>query len=78
MKKICCICNKEFEGFGNNPYPLCVPNTLKDASEQRCCDLCNENYVISARILQMTGDLTPKSIEGIWNQVKEDLEKEAK
>lgn len=44
-KKICCICGKEFEGWGNNPYPL------KDEGE--CCDDCNFKYVIPARIINM-------------------------
>ena len=39
--KICCICNKEFEGFGNNPWPL------KD--DGLCCDECNMK-VIEARL----------------------------
>lgn len=42
--KICCICGKEFEGWGNNPYPV-----VKDENA-RCCDDCNAMYVIPARI----------------------------
>ena len=42
--KICCICGKEFEGWGNNPYPV-----VKD-EDARCCDDCNVMYVIPARI----------------------------
>lgn len=42
--KICCICGKEFEGWGNNPYPV-----VKD-EDARCCDDCNAMYVIPARI----------------------------
>ena len=42
MKKfICVICKKQFEGFGNNPYPI--------KKEGRCCDECNNNEVIIAR-----------------------------
>jgi len=29
----CCICKKEFEGFGNNPDPL--------KKRGRCCNACN-------------------------------------
>ena len=43
---ICCLCGKEKEGFGNNPYPL-VTNV-----ELRCCDYCNMRLVIPARIAQ--------------------------
>ena len=42
-KHICCICGCEFEGYGNNPYPL-----VKD-EQARCCDECNEKYVVAAR-----------------------------
>ena len=41
-KKICCICGKEFYGYGNNPEPV--------KSEGYCCDDCNEKYVVPARI----------------------------
>lgn len=46
-KKICCICGKEFEGFGNNPEPV--------KNEGKCCDECNEKIVIPARIREMYG-----------------------
>ena len=45
MKKessqICCICGKPFSGHGNNAQPV------KDG---KCCDECNWNVVIPARI----------------------------
>lgn len=41
----CCICGKEFVGFGNNPYPLCH----KDDYDSRCCNDC-DSTVIQARI----------------------------
>ena len=44
-KKICCICGKEFEGYGNNPYPL--------KNEGECCDKCNTNFVIPARLAKL-------------------------
>lgn len=37
----CCICKKELKGTGNNANPI------KDG---RCCDSCNQLYVIKARI----------------------------
>ena len=40
--KTCCICGKKFEGWGNNPYPV------KDSGE--CCDECNWDKVIPARL----------------------------
>ena len=43
-KQICCICGEEFEGFGNNPWPI-----VKDPGK-RCCDKCNISEVIPARM----------------------------
>lgn len=43
-KHVCCICGKEFEGWGNNPYPV-----VKE-EDARCCDDCNAMYVIPARL----------------------------
>ena len=40
--KVCVICGKEFEGYGNNPEPV------KDHGQ--CCDECNLTYVIPARL----------------------------
>lgn len=48
-KHICCICGEEFEGFGNNPYPL-----VKD-EQARCCDECNMQ-VIEARLEALNED----------------------
>lgn len=40
-KNVCCICGREYEGYGNNASPLMY--------EGRCCDECNE-LVIQYRI----------------------------
>lgn len=40
-KMKCCICKKEFEGFGNNPFPI---------AGAKCCDLCNSKIVIPLRL----------------------------
>ena len=40
----CCICGKEIEGFGNNPWPI------NNDVEAKCCDDCNWGVVIPARI----------------------------
>lgn len=37
----CCICGKEFIGYGNSPYPI------KDTGE--CCEVCNYTKVIPQR-----------------------------
>ena len=43
--KICCLCGQEFIGWGNNPQPL--------AEEGACCDQCNLERVIPARLGMM-------------------------
>lgn len=42
----CCLCGENFEGLGNNPYPL---SDEKD-STSRCCDDCNVLFVVPARM----------------------------
>ena len=43
-KQTCCICNKIFVGYGNNPAPI--------TQEGRCCDDCNTGKVIPARLIR--------------------------
>jgi len=43
-KQICCICGKEYDGYGNNAEPV---------KAGRCCDDCNINQVIPARLLKI-------------------------
>ena len=40
---VCPICRKTYVGYGNNPYPI--------AKDGRCCDDCNQLYVITMRML---------------------------
>jgi hypothetical protein len=44
-KFICCLCNNEFEGYGNDPRPL----PMKDENDE-CCDECNMTKVVPARM----------------------------
>lgn len=44
-KTNCCICGKEIKGYGNNPWPV--------KKEGLCCDECNSEVVIPARIMNM-------------------------
>ena len=37
----CVICNKEINGYGNNPSPL--------LSQGRCCDDCDKKFVMTLR-----------------------------
>ena len=41
---VCSICGQEYQGWGNNAYPI---------NSGRCCNVCNDNHVIPARIAQM-------------------------
>ena len=43
----CCICGKEFIGWGNNPWPV-----VKDPQAE-CCDECNWEKVVPARLKLM-------------------------
>lgn len=43
MEKKCCVCGKEFIGYGNNASPV---------KKGVCCDYCNTNFVVPARMLQ--------------------------
>tara|TARA_R100001594_G_scaffold45294_2_gene78101 strand:- start:1423 stop:1626 length:204 start_codon:yes stop_codon:yes gene_type:complete len=42
--KKCIICKEEIQGFGNNAEPI---------KKGICCGLCNDLYVIPARIKQL-------------------------
>ena len=44
---VCCICGKTFNGYGNNPYPVSKDENAK------CCDQCNLDSVIPARLMEM-------------------------
>lgn len=43
-KFVCCFCGREFEGYGNNPWPADMH------PDHRCCDDCNFDIVIPARL----------------------------
>ena len=44
-KQVCCICGKEFEGYGNNPDPF--------KRSGSCCGQCDRDYVIPSRMIVM-------------------------
>lgn len=47
-KHTCCICGCDFQGYGNNPFPI--------SNQGRCCDECN-GKVIEVRIGESTGQI---------------------
>lgn len=42
----CCFCDSVFDGDGNSTWPIFYKD---DGEKHRCCDECNEKYVIAAR-----------------------------
>ena len=43
--ELCCICGKPIKGYGNNPEPY--------KHEGSCCDDCNLEFVIPARLAEL-------------------------
>lgn len=53
---VCCLCGKNFKHYGNNPEPL------KDFDYGRCCDACNYDKVIPARIKHIQASFKKHSL----------------
>ena len=51
MKK-CNLCGQEIQGWGNNPWPLCD----REDEKSQCCNDCNSNLIIPARLIQMQSE----------------------
>ena len=55
----CCICGCEIENYGNNPDGAVWKNEQGEIIEpefgvnDRCCDLCDQMYVIPGRIYKL-------------------------
>lgn len=57
----CCICGKKFDGLGNNPIGAVIYKKGKKVfpkfkAGDRCCDICNLQYVISGRLMYLKKD----------------------
>jgi len=50
--RTCCLCDKEYTGYGNNPAPV--------AEEGRCCDECNTTQVVPARLAYVEREIKAK------------------
>jgi len=50
---ICCVCGNTYTHWGNNPWPLKNKKGEDFGENDRCCNECNANIVIPARIQQM-------------------------
>lgn len=59
MAKKCCICKTTLEGFGNNPAGAVWKDDNGNLvfpefdEKDRCCDLCDQVYVIPGRIYRL-------------------------
>lgn len=42
-KEVCSICGEKYDGYGNNAVPM---------AKGRCCDSCNEFFVVPARLME--------------------------
>ena len=62
---VCCLCNDNARGHGNNPEPL------MSGSIQSCCDNCNETKVIPARLLPRGKIEKVKEVEEFSRGVEE-------
>lgn len=55
----CCICGCNLEGYGNNPDGACWKDEegniveAEFSADDRCCDLCDQMYVIPGRIYRL-------------------------
>ena len=61
-KYICCLCGKEFEGYGDNPAP--VDGIYGNSN--KCCSNCNMTFVLPARMEALTHkfELLNKELKG--------------
>jgi hypothetical protein len=57
----CCFCKKDAGKFGNNALPI---------MKGRCCDDCNEDFVIPMRILRATNSSLLRIISESREQLK--------
>lgn len=55
----CCICGKFCTDYGNNPWgaawrtPEGFIETVEFKEDERCCNECNEKYVIPGRLYRL-------------------------
>lgn len=61
----CCICGEPIEGHGNNPFPV--------KTEGDCCDKCNAEVVIPARIEKMKEAASEKVNEELTETESEEV-----
>lgn len=60
----CNLCGNKIFDYGNNPYPLMV------SDDDRCCDYCNSEYVIPARIANIAKEFTEEELARITYSIR--------
>lgn len=63
MTHRCCICGKEFSGYGNNPDPLKNYNKVFFKRDDVCCNECNDEFVLDYRLCCLTNDIKALKIQ---------------
>lgn len=78
----CCLCGKEFHGFGNNPCGAINKDlTIRQFNiTDSCCNDCNMNEVIKGRLIiskakEIFNRLNQENREHLISQIKELTEK---
>ena len=56
----CCFCKKECGPYGNNPAPFGRP-------KDRCCDNCNLEIVIPARLIAIKNKTSKEPSEALFD-----------
>ena len=57
----CCICNKKFYQNGNDSYPI-----SNIEIEEKCCDKCNQDYVIKSRLALSNNEISLEQFGLSW------------
>lgn len=62
----CNLCGKEIKGFGNNPDPL------TEHDDDRCCDECNDKYVMPMRIYMLEHKMERGELLTMINKIRKE------
>ena len=62
----CNLCGEEIKGFGNNPDPL------TENDDDRCCDECNDKYVIPMRIYMLEHKMERGELLTMINKIRKE------
>ena len=60
QQHVCALCGEKYEGFGNNAEPI---------YNARCCDVCNDVYVIPVRLGTMTVEEVESKVNNNWGKL---------